>query len=403
VTSLALGLPPRHERLSSAPKWRRRSREPAFADPFCPRHGTVGWGSAARRSSSVPARAGAGAAGVLVAMGTERVLVTGLIRKEVARWPGADLLVATTPALSGRGGSLERVQKGLALFLDQANNEGARAAVVVGSVEAALDLNETLAKAGRVLKPVGLLAKLVASPAGAASNRPSASGTRRPTPGARVAWVDCGLADYKRARVGAPAPEATFRLRYYGDWIALKHAATVSMARQVVLIGASSQSLALARTRLRAGRRGASPGTGPTALPGLSPIDRIEIEAPAVVVVSGIRHGSFRKPATSIASLPPSDRGFLPARLALAPVRRGCRRLVGAVASLLVGMVVYFVYAPDRAGLTNLSTTINRKLGSRIYSARQPTHRASSRRSGACWSATIKCRPCCSRPSWPRG
>jgi len=115
---------------------------------------------------------------------------------------------------------------------------------------AALDLIDGLTKIGVSLKPVGLLKKLAAGPLGSKSRDTIGIWDARPPSGSRLAWVDCGLLGFKQTKGGLRSPDATFPLRYYADWISLKHAVTVSMAHQVVLIGASSQSLLLAKARL---------------------------------------------------------------------------------------------------------------------------------------------------------
>ena len=250
ATSLALGLPPKHVRLIASPEMVEALNQAGFKGAMLPAPWDRWEGVGGQEVQLVPAPARPGACCAVVAMGSERVLVTGLLRKEVIRWPQADLLVATTPALGGRGAKLESVLKGLQLFLDQATAERARALVIVGSLEVALDILDALRANGRVMKAVGLVGRLAAKATVGGGAHSLGIWDVRTAPGTRVAWVDCGLMSFKQAKSGAPDPDVTFTLRYYADWISLKHAVTVSGARQVVLIGASSQSLALARAKL---------------------------------------------------------------------------------------------------------------------------------------------------------
>jgi hypothetical protein len=250
ATSLALGLPPKHARLIVSSEMADALAKVGFAGSVLPAPWDRWEGLGGQEVQLVPAPARPGACGALVAMGRDRVLVTGLLRKEVTRWPHADLLVATTPALGGRGGKLEGVLKGLGMFLDQAAADKVRAVVMVGSVEAALDLHDALQKSGRNLKPTGLVGKLIDKTSAPASGLSLGIWDCRPGPQSRLAWVDCGLMGFRQARLQGRPPDLTLPWRYYADWISLKHAVTVSGARQVVLIGASSQSLSLAAHRL---------------------------------------------------------------------------------------------------------------------------------------------------------
>ncbi|MBI5511855.1 MAG: hypothetical protein HY903_24125 [Deltaproteobacteria bacterium] len=253
ATSLAAGLPPKHDRLVLSSPMAEALTRAGFKGEFLPAPFERWIGLGGQEVRLVEAPGALGAAYVEVASGTERYLVTGLMRKQVIHWPQADVLVATVPALQHRGATLERVLKGLELFLDQAAVDKIHVLVVVGSVEVALLVHQALASRGRKLRLVGLARKL--APAADTAGKGAALGVwdARPPAGARVAWVDCGIVSLKQADRGGRSPDATFRLAWYADWVALKHAVTVCGARAVALVAAPQAAKAVAGTKLGPG------------------------------------------------------------------------------------------------------------------------------------------------------
>jgi hypothetical protein len=134
------------------------------------------------------------------------------------------------------------------MFIDQAEVDRVPARLVVDSIEVGLALDAALRATGREARLLGPLGKLAEERSAARPHLSMAlasSGVSR----ARVAWVDSGLGPF-----GAGAPRgpvaATFRLRWYADWPALKHAVSMSRAPRVALIGLSAAEAATARKQL---------------------------------------------------------------------------------------------------------------------------------------------------------
>ena len=251
LTSLAMGLPPVHDRSFATSSAVEALRRAGFKGQLMPtafeRWVTV----AGVEFQLLPTPGPLGPAVVLINSGGERILVTGLVRAQPASLPrDIDLLVATVPALEQRGATLERTLKGLDLFCEQAASEGARATVLCGSLEAATELFAAMWERGRTPRALGLLARLTSDRQGASAKLAVGTWDARVGANTRVAWVDCGLMTWRQARGERAQPQATFRLRWYADWAMLQQVVAATTARQVALIGAGSTARAQAARKL---------------------------------------------------------------------------------------------------------------------------------------------------------
>jgi hypothetical protein len=244
LTGLYGRIPPLHKRTVAGPelvtalaKLGYRAVLPAPWDRW------VGLGGCQVKLVSAGVRPGAACA--TVARGKELVVVAGLLRHEVITWPRADQLVAVVPALAHRGGARDQVMRGLEMFVDQAEADGARGVVLVDTGEVGLEVYAGLAARGRLLRPTGVLGKLVEQPDLPHTRVALALAGSRVSDQARVAWVDTGVNAWAGARQRRP-PAATFRLKFYADWSTLRHAVSMTGAAHVSLVapGGATQEIA---------------------------------------------------------------------------------------------------------------------------------------------------------------
>lgn len=165
-------------------------------------------------------------AALLVTQGT-RVLISASPRVGSVQWPRASHLVLPAPSPGFRGGTLDRVVQGLALFLDSAASEGRDARVQVDDVEAALTLSEELAALGYEHRRVGWLGKLAPRPG---PRRVVIAADGQPGPRSRLASV-------QTRRSSGPRPaDATFRLDWTGSMAAVGRLVREIGATTVTLI-----------------------------------------------------------------------------------------------------------------------------------------------------------------------
>ncbi len=241
LTGAGLGLPPAHRRAVASPELCEALLSAGYRGSILPAPYDR-WVGIGGREVQLVAAGPLGAAVAVVSSGRERIVVAGLLRQAQVHWPRGELLVATVPTLEQPGASFAQVARGVEMFARQAVLEQAPATVVVDSVEAALALAARLAERGVQLAPRGLLAKVMAQ-------EPASEGVALGLWGGRVgrgrvAVVDTGLAAWAGLPPLRVPPAATFRLRWYADWAALRHAASMTGARAVVLVGAPSEKVA---------------------------------------------------------------------------------------------------------------------------------------------------------------
>jgi hypothetical protein len=169
---------------------------------------------------------GPGASAVLVALGRDRYLHAGALRREPLEWPEAHHVIVRLPALEHRGGELDQAVTALRLFLATAESDGVAATVLADAMEPALALLE----AGLPLAPVGLLARLAGS---VEQKRPrfELAVQRAPARKGRVAHLDTGLGRL------AGTPDATVRLRWWADGLALAAMVRACRAEGVTVLG----------------------------------------------------------------------------------------------------------------------------------------------------------------------
>jgi len=247
LTSLAARLPPRHARVVASADVAAALERAGWSGRVLPAPWERWTGLGGRQVRLQRVRPDSGAAVVSVSAGRERIIVTGLLHKSPIKWPRADLLVAATPTLSHRGASFDQVVRGLGMFIDQAERDDARAVVLVDSLEVGLALNSALRASGRAPRLLGSLGRLAEEVRGRPRLGLALTGTRASE--ARVAWVDSGLGPFG-AGIPRVSVAATFRLRWYADWAALKHAVSMSRAPKVALVGLSAAEEGATRRHL---------------------------------------------------------------------------------------------------------------------------------------------------------
>jgi hypothetical protein len=248
LTGLAARLPPGHARVVASADIATALNRAGWAGRVLPAPWERWTGLGGRQVRLQRAQPDSGSAVVSVSSGRERIVVAGLLHAAPIRWPRADLLVALAPTLGHRGASIAQVTRGLGMFIDQAEREGAPARVLVDSLEVGLMLATALTAGGRTPRILGVLGKLAAGEIVGSSHLTLALTGGRPSR-ARVAWVDSGLGPFG---AGPPrgAVASTFRLRWYADWKALKQAVKESRAPRVALAGLSRAEEAAAGRRL---------------------------------------------------------------------------------------------------------------------------------------------------------
>ncbi|MEE8410615.1 MAG: hypothetical protein V3T05_13515 [Myxococcota bacterium] len=248
LTCLTARLPPLHKRAVASPDMVAALERSGFRGAVLPAPWDRWIGLGGQQVRLLPAGAEPGAAIVMVSSGREIVLLAGLLRRHMVKWPRAEHLVAVTPALGHRGAGRDQVLRGLEMFIDQAEADGVRAAVAVDSLEVGIELHNALLHRGRQLRPMGLLAKLIGD-GGASMHSTLALAGGRVAASARVAWVDTGVAAWTGRRVPA-TPAATFRFRWYADWSTLRHAVSMTGASRVALVVPPTVTPALVRRNL---------------------------------------------------------------------------------------------------------------------------------------------------------
>lgn len=193
----------------------------------------------------VSADAQPGASYAVVGRGRELVVVAGLLRCHRLQWPRADQLVAVVPALEHRGAAQTQTMRGLAMFVEQAEADRAHSVVVVDTIEVGLDVYAGLAANGILLRPTGAFGRLIDQPDLPRTRVALALAGSRISDQARLAWIDTGVGTWSGARL-KKSPAATFRLKYYADWPAVRHVVSMTGAKHVSLVapGGSSEETA---------------------------------------------------------------------------------------------------------------------------------------------------------------
>lgn len=253
LTGLSARLPPVHKRAVASPELVAALERSGYRGTVLPAPWDRWIGVGGRQVCLASAGAVPGASIAMISSGRETILFAGMLRRHMVKWPRAEYFVAVTPALGHRGGGRDQVLRGLEMFLEQAEADSVRAAVRVDSLEVGLELHSALVNRGRHLRPMGLLAKLIADEdidAGSRSTLALAGG--RVPASARVAWVDSGVAAWTGRRLTL-APAATFRFRWYADWSTLRHAVGMTGAKHVALVAPPTVTPALVRRHLGAG------------------------------------------------------------------------------------------------------------------------------------------------------
>jgi hypothetical protein len=235
LTGMPNRLPPKHQRVVASPELALALEKAGYGQSVLPLP-VERWTAIAGLQTqllSVPGALGPTAA--MIVSGSDRLLVTGLLRARLSRLPETDLLVATAPALDHRGAELAQVARAVDAFAAQAAVDVASALVLVDSLEVGVALLNALDALGRAPRPVGLLAKLLPNwqviwPRLSVGLVGAMVGDTT-----RVAFVESGLAGWVCQR--PERVDATFRLRYWADVGALVQVVKATNARDVALVG----------------------------------------------------------------------------------------------------------------------------------------------------------------------
>ncbi|MEO0813581.1 MAG: hypothetical protein AAFY60_12015 [Myxococcota bacterium] len=164
------------------------------------------------------------AAALVVTQGN-RVLISGAPRLGEVQWPSASHLVLPAPEPGFKGASLDRVLKGLDLFIESA--QGAECRIQVDDAEVAVLVSDELLAMGHAHRRVGWLGKLA------------------PLEGARALSVACDGIPGQRARVArvltrrrsvVSSTDATFRFDRFGSMSRIGRLAREIGAKTVTLL-----------------------------------------------------------------------------------------------------------------------------------------------------------------------